>query len=41
LIDAGIVKPIISEVLPLSEVKRAHEYIETGHTKGKIVLHVS
>jgi NADPH:quinone reductase-like Zn-dependent oxidoreductase len=41
LIDAGIVKPIISEVLPLSEAKRAHEYIETGHTKGKIVLHVS
>jgi NADPH:quinone reductase-like Zn-dependent oxidoreductase len=41
LIDAGIVKPIISEVLPLSEVKRAHEHIETGHAKGKIVLHVS
>jgi NADPH:quinone reductase-like Zn-dependent oxidoreductase len=41
LIDAGIVKPIISEVLPLSEAKRAHEHGETGHTKGKIVLHVS
>jgi len=41
LIDAGIVKPIISEVLPLSEAKRAHEHLETGHTKGKIVLHVS
>lgn len=41
LIDTGVVKPIVSEVLPLSEVKRAHEHIETGHAKGKIVLHVS
>jgi NADPH:quinone reductase-like Zn-dependent oxidoreductase len=41
LIDADIVKPIISEVLPLSEAKRAHELIETGHTQGKIVLHVT
>jgi NADPH:quinone reductase-like Zn-dependent oxidoreductase len=31
----------ISEVLPLSEIRRAHELSETGHTRGKIVLTVA
>jgi NADPH:quinone reductase-like Zn-dependent oxidoreductase len=40
LIDAGKIKPIVSEVLPLTEAARAHQKIETGHTRGKIVLKV-
>jgi NADPH:quinone reductase-like Zn-dependent oxidoreductase len=40
LLDAGAIKPVISQVLPLSEAKRAHELVETGHTRGKLVLHV-
>jgi NADPH:quinone reductase-like Zn-dependent oxidoreductase len=28
----------LAEVLPLSEVRRAHEQSESGHTRGKIVL---
>ena len=40
LIDAGKVKPVIYEVLPLVQAARAHELSETGHVRGKIVLTV-
>jgi NADPH:quinone reductase-like Zn-dependent oxidoreductase len=38
LIDAGDVRVQVSEELPLEQAARAHELIETGHTRGKIVL---
>jgi len=38
LIDAGIVKPIVASILPLSDARRAHEMSQTSHTRGKIVL---
>ena len=41
LIDAGKVKPFVSQTLPLAETASAHEAIETGHTRGKIVLRVA
>ena len=40
LVAAGDVHVEISEVLPLTEVQRAHELSESGHTRGKIVLTV-
>jgi NADPH:quinone reductase-like Zn-dependent oxidoreductase len=40
LIDDGAVKPYVEQVFPLSEAPKAHEAIETGHTRGKIVLSV-
>jgi NADPH:quinone reductase-like Zn-dependent oxidoreductase len=40
LIDAGTVKPIVSEVLPLAEARRAQELSQSGHARGKIVLRV-
>jgi NADPH:quinone reductase-like Zn-dependent oxidoreductase len=39
LIDAGEVEPTISTTLPLADASEAHEQIEEGHTRGKIVLH--
>jgi NADPH:quinone reductase-like Zn-dependent oxidoreductase len=33
-------KPWSCTVLPLDEVRRAHELSESGHTRGKIVLTV-
>ena len=41
LIEAGKVKPIIETILPLAEIKQAHELSQTGRTRGKIVLQVS
>ncbi|MEX2352705.1 MAG: zinc-binding dehydrogenase, partial [Gammaproteobacteria bacterium] len=38
--DAGQLKVLVSEVLPLREAARAHELIETGSTVGKIVLEI-
>jgi NADPH:quinone reductase-like Zn-dependent oxidoreductase len=41
LIDAKKIKPEVSQVLPLAEAAKAHQQIETRHTRGKIVLKVS
>jgi NADPH:quinone reductase-like Zn-dependent oxidoreductase len=38
LVGAGEVHVELSEVLPLAEVRLAHEHSESGHTRGKIVL---
>jgi NADPH:quinone reductase-like Zn-dependent oxidoreductase len=41
LIDEGKVKTVVETVLPLAEVRRAHELSETGHGRGKIILKVA
>ena len=41
LIDAGKIKPVVTEVLPLSEAVKAAEQAETHHTRGKLVLQVA
>jgi NADPH:quinone reductase-like Zn-dependent oxidoreductase len=38
LVAAGDVHVEIATVLPLSEVRRAHELSESRHTRGKIIL---
>lgn len=40
LVDEGKVKPMVSTVLPLEDVGKGHEMIESRHTRGKIVLQV-
>jgi NADPH:quinone reductase-like Zn-dependent oxidoreductase len=41
LIDAGRVTPMVETILPLTEVRRAHEISESGHARGKIALKVA
>lgn len=41
LIEEGRLKTHVETILPLAEVKRAHELSETGRTRGKIVLRVA
>jgi NADPH:quinone reductase-like Zn-dependent oxidoreductase len=41
LVDAGKLRPIVEEVLPLREAARAHEKNQTLHTRGKLVLRVA
>ena len=41
LIEAGKMKSIVSQTLPLADVSKAHQQIETHHTLGKIVLKVA
>ena len=38
LVDKRVLKPIVTEILPLGEARRAHELSEAGHVRGKIVL---
>jgi NADPH:quinone reductase-like Zn-dependent oxidoreductase len=38
LLADGEIRVELSQVLPLSEVQRAHELSASGHTRGKIVL---
>jgi NADPH:quinone reductase-like Zn-dependent oxidoreductase len=38
LVPAGEVRVEIAEAIPLTEVQRAHELSESGHTRGKIIL---
>jgi len=40
LIDARVIRPIVSQVFPLQEARRAHELSRHGHVRGKIVLEV-
>ena len=40
LFDAGKLRMEIEEVLTLEEAAKAHERVEAGHTRGKIVLRV-
>lgn len=40
LVDSGQLKPIVSAVLPIRDIQRAHEMIEGKHTHGKIVLQI-
>jgi NADPH:quinone reductase-like Zn-dependent oxidoreductase len=41
LIEADKIIPIVSHVFPLADAAKAHEQIETHHTRGKIVLNVA
>lgn len=40
LFESGQVKPLIAQTLPLAEVAAAHERLESGHGRGKVVLDV-
>jgi NADPH:quinone reductase-like Zn-dependent oxidoreductase len=40
LVDEGKLKAHVSTVLPLSEVKKAHQLSASGRTRGKIVLQI-
>ena len=41
MVDLGVVKPKLSQVLPLSDAPKAHDLSQKGKAKGKIVLQVA
>jgi NADPH:quinone reductase-like Zn-dependent oxidoreductase len=41
LVDAGVVKAKVSQILPLSDAPKAHDLSQKGRSKGKIVLQVA
>ena len=41
LIEAGKIKPIVSQVFPLSDAVKASKQAETHHTRGKLVIKIA
>jgi len=41
LINTKQLKPVTSKVFPLAEARQAHELSQTGHGRGRIILHVA
>jgi len=41
LIEEKKIKPVVSQVLPLTEAVKAQEQAATHHTRGKIVLKIA
>ncbi len=40
LINNGVIKPVIDKVFPFEQTNEAMAYVETGRTKGKVVVKV-
>ena len=40
LVSSGRARPVVDEVLPLAEIRAAHERLEAGEQLGKIVLRI-
>src|SRR5581483_5789151 len=40
VIEQGKLRPLIDEVLPLEQVAKAHDRLDSGHGRGKIVLRI-
>ena len=40
MVESGKLKPHVSDVLPLKDIRKAHEMSEGRHTRGQVVLQV-
>jgi NADPH:quinone reductase-like Zn-dependent oxidoreductase len=40
LVEQRKLRPVIQEIFPLADIRRAHDLSETGHVRGKIVVSV-
>jgi NADPH:quinone reductase-like Zn-dependent oxidoreductase len=38
LVEKGDIKPVVDKIYKMNEIRQAHEYVDTGHKKGDVVL---
>jgi NADPH:quinone reductase-like Zn-dependent oxidoreductase len=41
LLEAGHLRPVVGTVFRLAQARQAHELSQTGHGRGRIVLHIA
>jgi NADPH2:quinone reductase len=41
LLERGQMRPLVEEVIPLEDVRKAHERLDSGHGRGKIILRIA
>jgi NADPH:quinone reductase-like Zn-dependent oxidoreductase len=40
LVESGVIRPVVDRVFPFEAAQEALTYIETGRSKGKVVVRV-
>ena len=38
LVDEGVIRPVVDRAFPFESTKEALAYVESGRTKGKVVV---
>lgn len=40
LVEAGLIRPVIEQIVPLAELDKAFRYVASGHASGKVVVKI-
>jgi len=41
LLESKEIKPVVGAIFPLADARKAQELSQTGHGRGRIILHIT